>query len=136
MFGAYQDSQRVQYWGNVDDAKCVTTKEYSDTKFLHKAGGTMTGSLECARPGTGNVLFSVKAQGLPEGNQVAFRITGDGAVKAGHNTNSPFMASLPMTLLPRATWTPIAAAALITQLSKTLPTMSPQRSASRQITTR
>ena len=94
LFGAYQDSQRVQYWGNVDDAKCVTTKEYSDTKFLHKAGGTMTGQLECARPGTGNTyLFSVKAQGLPEGGQVAFRITGDGAVKAGHNTNSPFMAA-------------------------------------------
>ena len=94
LFGAYGDSQRVQYWGKVDDAKCVTTKEYSDGKFLHKAGGTMTGALECARPGTGNVyLLSVKAEGLPEGNQVAFRVTGDGAVKAGHNTTNPFMAT-------------------------------------------
>ena len=94
LLGVYQDSQRVQYWGNVDDTKCVTTKEYSDGKFLHKAGGTMTGGLECARPGTGNIyLFSCKAEGLPEGSQVAFRVTGDGAVKAGHNTSNPFMAT-------------------------------------------
>ena len=54
----------------------------------------MTGSISCERPGTGNTyLFSCKAQGLPEGNQVAFRVTGDGAVKAGHSTSSPFMAS-------------------------------------------
>ena len=97
-----RDSQRVEYWGKVDDNQCVTTKEYSDGKFLHKAGGTMTGQLECARQGTGNTyLFSVKAQGLPEGGQVAFRVTGDGAVKAGHSTASPFMASAAMMWSPK-----------------------------------
>ena len=94
LLGAYQDSRRLQYWGNVDDAKCVTTKEYTEDKFLAKAGGTMTGALYCKRPGTGNeYLFSCEAEGLPEGSRVAFRVTGSGAVKAGHNTSSPFMAT-------------------------------------------
>ena len=72
----------------------AATKKYTDDKFLHKAGGTMTGALECARPGTGNTyVFSCKSEGLPDGGQVAFRVTGDGAVKAGHNTSNPFMAT-------------------------------------------
>ena len=76
------------------DASHAVNLGYLEEKYLKLGGGTMTGALACERPGTGNTyLFSCKAQGLPEGNQVAFRVTGDGAVKAGHSTSSPFMAS-------------------------------------------
>ena len=76
------------------DRTHAATKGYSDDKFLHKSGGTMTGPLYCKRPETGGAyVFSCEAQGLPENNRVAFRVTGDGAVKLGHNTQQPFMAT-------------------------------------------
>ena len=64
--------------------------------YLEKAGGMMTGALACTRPGqtaAGTYILSVKAEGLKTGKQVAFRVTADGAVKAGHDTSHPFMAS-------------------------------------------
>ena len=63
--------------------------------YLKKSGGTMTGQLEVSRPGedqAGRYIFSIKAEGLEDGRQVAFRVTADGAVKAGHDTSHPFMA--------------------------------------------
>ena len=115
--------------GKVDTAQCVTTKDYSDTKFLHKAGGTMTGQLECARPGTGNTyLFSVKAQALPEGGQVASCITGDGASRQATTPTAHSWHRLPMMWSPRVFWTPMVVVEGPTCWSITLPTMSPQLS--------
>jgi len=72
-----------------------------DTK-LTASGDTMTGTLTCAKPGTGNVyVFSCKAEGLGE-NQVAFRVTGDGAVKAGHSSSSPFLANASNDVVTKA----------------------------------
>ena len=65
-------------------------------EYLPLEGGTLTGALACTRPGAtaaGVYVFSVKAEGLEAGKQVAFRVTADGAVKAGHDTSHPFMAS-------------------------------------------
>ena len=39
------------------------------------------------------VPISIEAEGLPAGKKVAFRVTADGKVKAGHDTTSPFIAS-------------------------------------------
>ena len=67
-----------------------------EDEYLPLTGGTIEGSLACTRPGqtaAGTYIFSVKASGLEEGKQVAFRVTADGAVKAGHDTGHPFMAS-------------------------------------------
>ena len=64
--------------------------------YLPLTGGTMTGALSCTRPGQtapGTYIFSVKAEGLEDSRQVAFRVTADGAVKAGHDTGHAFMAS-------------------------------------------
>ena len=68
---------------------------YLQDNYLKLGGGTMTGALACTRPGetaSGKYIFSCKAEGLEEGKQVAFRVTADGAVKAGHDTSHAFMA--------------------------------------------
>ena len=64
--------------------------------YVKKTGATMTGPLSCTRPGEsapGSYILSVKAEGLETNKQVAFRVTADGAVKAGHDTGHAFMAS-------------------------------------------
>ena len=33
LIGIYQKTQRVQYWGKIDDDLCIVTKEYVDSKF-------------------------------------------------------------------------------------------------------
>ena len=69
---------------------------YLQDNYVKLGGGTMTGALSCTRPGEtagGKYIFSCKAEGLEEGKQVAFRVTADGAVKAGHDTSHAFMAS-------------------------------------------
>ena len=74
-----------------------------EDEYLPLTGGTMTGALECARPGTGNLyLLSCKAEGLPDGKQVAFRVTADGGVKAGHDANSPFLATAKNDVVTKA----------------------------------
>ena len=64
--------------------------------FVRKTGDSMTGHLEVTNPDRtdGTYLFSVKAEGLPDdGKKVAFRVTADGKVKAGHDTSHAFIAS-------------------------------------------
>ena len=63
--------------------------------FVRKSGDTMDGHLKVTRPDRqdGTYLFSVEAAGLQDGKQVAFRVTADGKVKAGHDTSNPFIAS-------------------------------------------
>ena len=84
--------------GTAVDLEPYATTEYVDEKveeYLPLKGGTLGGALSCTRPGStaaGTYLFSVKAEGLEDGKQVAFRVTADGAVKAGHDTGHPFMA--------------------------------------------
>ena len=55
----------------------------------------MTGHLKVTNPSKtdGTYLFSVDAEGLDAGKKVAFRVTADGKVKAGHDTTSPFIAT-------------------------------------------
>ena len=50
----------------------------------------------------GTYLFSVKAPGLESGQQVAFRVTADGNVKAGHNTANPFIAEVANDVVTKA----------------------------------
>ena len=55
----------------------------------------MTGALQVTRPGitaAGQYVLSAKADGLPSDKSVAFRVTADGSVKAGHDTGTAFMA--------------------------------------------
>ena len=64
--------------------------------FVRKSGDTMDGHLKVTNPSKtdGTYLFSVEAQGLPYQNKkVAFRVTADGKVKAGHDTSNAFIAS-------------------------------------------
>ena len=63
--------------------------------FVRKSGDTMTGHLKVTHPGQtgGQYSFSVEAEGLQDGKQVAFRVTADGKVKAGHDTSNPFIAT-------------------------------------------
>ena len=66
------------------------------TDFVRKSGDTMDGHLKVTNPSKtdGTYLFSVEAQGLPYQNKkVAFRVTADGKVKAGHDTSNAFIAS-------------------------------------------
>ena len=63
--------------------------------YVEKAGSTMTGALQVTRPGitaAGQYVLSAKADGLPSDKSVAFRVTADGSVKAGHDTGTAFMA--------------------------------------------
>lgn len=65
-------------------------------EYLPLSGGTMAGALYVTRPGStaaGVYVFSVKAEGLEDGKQVAFRVTADGSVKAGHDTSHAFRAT-------------------------------------------
>ena len=39
LIGVYQDQQRVQYWGKVDEDNCVATKEYVDDAVGDTANG-------------------------------------------------------------------------------------------------
>ena len=61
---------------------------------VKKTGDTMTGHLKMTRPDatTSGYIFSVEAPHLEDGKQVAFRVTGNGKVKAGHDTSHAFMA--------------------------------------------
>ena len=63
--------------------------------FVRKSGDTMDGHLKVTNPSKtdGTYLFSVEAAGLQDGKQVAFRVTADGKVKAGHDTSNAFIAS-------------------------------------------
>ena len=85
--------------GVAVDLDPYATTDYVDEeveKCLPLAGGTLTGALSCTRPGSdaaGTYILSVKAEGLEDGKQVAFRVTADGAVKAGHDTSHPFTAT-------------------------------------------
>ena len=81
-----------------------TSKEYVDAqdallqeevdKRVKKTGDTMSGHLKVTRPGatTSEYVLSVEAPHLEDGKQVAFRVTGNGKVKAGHDTGHAFMA--------------------------------------------
>ena len=64
-------------------------------KRVKKTGDTMTGHLKMTRPDatTSGYIFSVEAPHLEDDKQVAFRVTGNGKVKAGHDTSHAFMAS-------------------------------------------
>ena len=65
------------------------------TGYVKKDGDTMTGALQVTRPGitaAGQYVFSAKAEGLPSDKSVAFRVTADGGVKAGHDTGTAFIA--------------------------------------------
>ena len=63
--------------------------------YVKKTGDTMSGHLKVTNPNKtdGTYLFSVEADGLAYGKKVAFRVTADGKVKAGHDTTHPFIAS-------------------------------------------
>ena len=63
-------------------------------KRVKKTGDTMTGHLKMTRPDatTSGYIFSVEAPHLEDDKQVAFRVTGNGKVKAGHDTSHAFMA--------------------------------------------
>ena len=50
----------------------------------------------------GKYLFSVKAAGLESGKQVAFRVTADGKVKAGHDTANPYIADAANDVVTKA----------------------------------
>ena len=89
-----------------------------EADYLKKSGGEVTGRLDVTGPvfvsdsssvfkrtnatAGSNYIVSAEAPLLPEGSQVAFRVTADGAVKAGHNTSSPFMASANNDVVTRA----------------------------------
>ena len=105
-----------------EDSELVTKRYVDNVEFqgdyLPLSGGTMTGEilgaasgyvLKCASvdtyitydgriqlkaTGTNNTyLFSVFASGLKtDMSECAFRVTGDGKVKAGHSASAPFMA--------------------------------------------
>ena len=73
------------------DGEIDALSETIDTK-LPLSGGTVTGVLSVKHGATGGGhVFSCYAAGLGE-NQVAFRVTGDGSVKAGQDNNHPFLA--------------------------------------------
>ena len=78
----------------VDD-QIAAIPDVDLTPYVEKDGDTMTGHLKVTQPGaaTGSYLFSIEAPHLESGKQVAFRVTGDGKVKAGHDTSHFFEAS-------------------------------------------
>ena len=90
----------VQANGSIQDNVECTIKVFDPPsgrgadEFLPLAGGTMTGHLQVTNPSaaSGTYLFSVEAPNLESGKQVAFRVTGNGRVKAGHDTNNAFVA--------------------------------------------
>jgi hypothetical protein len=61
---------------------------------VDKNGDTMTGHLKVTNSSaaSGTYLFSVEAPLLESDKQVAFRVTGNGRVKVGHDANNAFMA--------------------------------------------
>ena len=80
------DGDIVRLDGEIDAlSKTIDTK-------LPLSGGTVNGVLSVKHGATGGGhVFSCYAAGLGE-NQVAFRVTGDGSVKAGQDNNHPFLA--------------------------------------------
>ena len=104
----------VSEWsaGETPGSSDVTWTKYSPgggpdanpDDYLRLSGGTMTGALQVTRPGVTTpsaYLFSVQADGLEEGKQVAFRVTAEGKVKAGHDTGHAFMASAPNDIVTK-----------------------------------
>ena len=89
---------------NAFDPSAYATVQYVDAenaslqvevdKRVKKTGDTMTGHLKMTRPDatTSGYIFSVEAPHLEDDKQVAFRVTGNGKVKAGHDTSHAFMA--------------------------------------------
>ena len=64
--------------------------------YLPLTGGTIDGATIIKRDeasAENNYVFSVESKFLPEGKNVAFRVTAAGAIKAGHDSSSPFLAS-------------------------------------------
>lgn len=79
------------------DIQRVQDQKYS------KTGGKITGLVTCAKPGTGNTyVFECRVDGLPENKNCAFRVTGDGNVKAGHDTGTPFIAKAKNDVVTKA----------------------------------
>ena len=78
----------------VDD-QIAAIPDVNLTPYVEKDGDTMTGHLKVTQPGaaTGSYLFSIESPHLESGKQVAFRVTGDGKVKAGHDTSHFFEAA-------------------------------------------
>ena len=69
------------------DAVNLQTLNTKVGDYLPLAGGTTTGHVKCTKPGatTSDYILSVEAPHLDSGKQVAFRVTGNGKVKAGHD---------------------------------------------------
>ena len=64
--------------------------------YLPLTGGTVDGLMTVTFTDAladNSYVFNVLSPRLPEGQQVAFRVTAAGSVKAGHAASSPFMAS-------------------------------------------
>ena len=69
---------------------------------LPLTGGTIQGVLSVKHDATGSGhVFSCYAAGLGE-NQVAFRVIGDGSVKAGQDANHPFLAQVNNDVVTKA----------------------------------
>ena len=63
--------------------------------YLPLTGGTVDGLTTITHTNAisdSSYVFNVKGSKMPEGNQVAFRVTASGAVKAGHDSSRAFMA--------------------------------------------
>ena len=99
------ERSQIQYWGMTEGDRDLATVGYvkgqlnslgeEQIDYLPLTGGTMTGALQVTRPGitaAGQYVFSAKADGLPSDKSVAFRVTADGGVKAGHDTGTAFIA--------------------------------------------
>ena len=109
--------------GIAADLDPYATTDYVDEKvegYLEKTGGEVTGRLDVTGPvfvsdtssifkrtdanAGSNYVLSVEAPLLdPDGaKDVAFRVTADGAVKAGHDTTLPFMAAAKNDVVTKA----------------------------------
>ena len=91
----------INYLGRQDNPNNIVTNSYVTDHvagvtgdYLPLTGGTTTGELIVTKPTAteSNYLFSVKSPHMEEGKQVAFRVVGNGQVKAGHDKTVPFMA--------------------------------------------
>ena len=89
------DEFHVSRLADPQNDNSAVSRGYADGRYVEQTGGTMTGHLKVTQPGAGNgtYLFSVEAPNLAANKQVAFRVTGDGKVKAGHDTTNYFQAS-------------------------------------------
>ena len=90
--------------GDFDPGEDINLDEL-DERYFKLTGGTIDGLTTISfteATADNSYVFNVQGSRLPEGQTSAFRVTAGGSVKAGHDINSPFIATAANDVVTKA----------------------------------